>query len=539
MTLSPQFRLIGEQSPYRSFAEALAALFETEPPVCPLRLGSGGPWPRDRRPVPAFVASILLHVACAFFLYNVPLAWLVRRISGYPIPPEPEHHYSVVIYHLQSSNLADYLPLDLSPGTGGTPGRGAPRLGKAMRGSSRLDPRVSIVSNPKTPDNFHQTILQPSLPPNLRITQDFPLPDLVIKSSLPAIEPPMPPPPPKASAIIQPPIMPAISNRLPVRPTSRLIVPALADLVPPLVQSPALPTPLPPPQPDQPAPAVKQTVATATSPPGELLSLSVNPTLLKALLILPAGNREGAFSISSAGNQEGSPGGTTSGNQKAGTAGGGSAGDLSINRGPGISGGTGGSGPSGSATASISGGPEGSRALSAGSLTPLNAEALVYPVDSRLRLRGAALVVSTGPGGGGGLDVYGILHGQRIYTVYLVMAPRNWILQFCVPEADPPSEHPARLVRLQLEPPLTPPTAVDKFDFRRPALLGDKARGMIILHGLIEKNGVVAKLRIVRGVEALADQAALAALARWKFSPALRGGTPVAVEILVGIPARP
>ena len=59
---------------------------------------------------------------------------------------------------------------------------------------------------------------------------------------------------------------------------------------------------------------------------------------------------------------------------------------------------------------------------------------------------------------------------------------------------------------------------------------------MIVLHGIIDKDGAVQKLNIYQGVKNLADQAALAAFDRWKFKPALENGKPIAVEILVGIP---
>jgi TonB family protein len=85
---------------------------------------------------------------------------------------------------------------------------------------------------------------------------------------------------------------------------------------------------------------------------------------------------------------------------------------------------------------------------------------------------------------------------------------------------------------------LVPPDAEKQFDFRRPPVPPDKADEFIILRGVIREDGSVDKLRLLRGVVPLADQAALAAFARWKFRPALRQGKPVAVEILVGVPAQ-
>jgi len=57
------------------------------------------------------------------------------------------------------------------------------------------------------------------------------------------------------------------------------------------------------------------------------------------------------------------------------------------------------------------------------------------------------------------------------------------------------------------------------------------------LHGHIREDGSVENLEILQGVEPTINEAARAAFARWKFSPALQAGNPVAVEILVGVPA--
>ena len=59
---------------------------------------------------------------------------------------------------------------------------------------------------------------------------------------------------------------------------------------------------------------------------------------------------------------------------------------------------------------------------------------------------------------------------------------------------------------------------------------------MIVLHGVIHEDGSVSDLVVVQGLDPVSDAAAYAAFSRWKFKPALRAGTPVSVEILVGIP---
>jgi hypothetical protein len=154
-----------------------------------------------------------------------------------------------------------------------------------------------------------------------------------------------------------------------------------------------------------------------------------------------------------------------------------------------------------------------------------------------LKLRAPSVVVSSGPGGGGGLRVYGVLHAEKIYTIYLPMPGKNWILQYCAHD-NPPNPAPAsRVVQIRLQPLLAPPKVVDQFDFHRPPMTQGPPDAMIILHGLIRADGAVGNLEVLRGLEPAINAAALAAFARWKFAPALRAGSPLDVEILVGVPA--
>jgi hypothetical protein len=173
----------------------------------------------------------------------------------------------------------------------------------------------------------------------------------------------------------------------------------------------------------------------------------------------------------------------------------------------------------------------------AGTLAPLKAEDLVYAVNPDTpKTRAPNVVVSSGSWGGGGLRIYGVLHSDRIYTIYFSMPGRNWILQYCTHGSAPQVDSASREVRIRTQPPLTPPAAIDKFDFHRPGEQQDSAHTLIILHGIIHEDGSVSDLVVLQGVDSISDAAACAAFSRWKFKPALRSGTPVALEILVGIP---
>jgi len=148
------------------------------------------------------------------------------------------------------------------------------------------------------------------------------------------------------------------------------------------------------------------------------------------------------------------------------------------------------------------------------------------------------MLVTSGPAGGGGLSVYGVLHGGRIYTIYLPMPGKHWILQYCQSaKSTDDRSGAARNVQVRLDPVLVPPSVEEQFDFHRPALPKDKLAEMIVLHGMIREDGSVAELKVLKGLQDLADQAAMAAFLRWKFRPALLEGGAVAVEVLVGIPA--
>ncbi|MGH9787793.1 MAG: energy transducer TonB [Candidatus Acidiferrales bacterium] len=164
------------------------------------------------------------------------------------------------------------------------------------------------------------------------------------------------------------------------------------------------------------------------------------------------------------------------------------------------------------------------------------ANKLVYPVGKFPRLRRRTLTVTTGPTGGGGLRVYGVLHGGKIYSVYLPMPGKSWVLQYCIASQDGSRSARSRTVAARLDHGLVPPSPREQFDFRRPPVPADKADELIVLHGTIREDGSIGDLRVLRGVDPVADEAALAAFSQWKFDPALRDGKPVLLNILVGVP---
>ena len=61
----------------------------------------------------------------------------------------------------------------------------------------------------------------------------------------------------------------------------------------------------------------------------------------------------------------------------------------------------------------------------------------------------------------------------------------------------------------------------------------DKVSGVVLVGMTIGTDGVPSGLHIVKGLRADMDQSSLDALKDWKYSPAMRGGVPVATEITV------
>jgi hypothetical protein len=242
----------------------------------------------------------------------------------------------------------------------------------------------------------------------------------------------------------------------------------------------------------------------------------------------------GEFSVSPAGGRPGSPGGSLAGAKNTGSSGSGPGGDESTGVGLGHDGGGGGNTAAAGRITVAGSATTGNGPLS---LDPVGAARMVYPVSSATVPRRNALVVSAGPRGGGGLQVYGALPCGKIYTVFLPMPGGAWTLQFC--RAGEGTNSDVRSTTVRLEPTLVPPDPELKFDFERLPVPPEKAHKMIILKGTLRENGSVGQLQVFQGVTPQMDEAARVAFSRWTFKPAISGGNPLPIEILVGIPLGP
>jgi len=536
-----------QASPNKALGDALAALdtlaaLSSKTAAAPVprpKVKRAPPVPRERTRTSAFFTSALLHFAVIFFILHVPFSFFVHHheTNSLKLPQ--------IVYEFHEIELPKDLPALKPPGPGGKPGKGTHPDEAPARGSLAYHPKVTVVSNPPNPDNNVQTIIQPSVPHDVKININLKLPNIIMGGVLPSQTPPPPTPPPPMKLSV-----PSTLHSLTV-PQVAVVSPTPPDLIIPASSTPNLP-PIPMPQPPPPplvpklaqstpvSPVIPNTVgmaAVANGSSSRLLVLSLNPGPPSSSISIPAGNRYGAFSISPAGTQPGSPSGVNGGTLNGGEGGPGSGGDNSTGVGSGNHGGGGNGGGKSDLAVSTSGTATSGGSGMGGSLAAAAAAKLVYPILRPPPKNRFAMVVTAGPVGGGGLHVYGVLTGGKVYTVFLPMPNRNWILQYCVLDGaggEKTNENPQVNVVLNFG--LIPPDVEKRFDFHRPTLPADEKKSMIVLHGVIDKDGSVDKLKIYQGVQNIADQAALAAFDRWKFKPALENGKPIAVEILVGIP---
>jgi hypothetical protein len=484
----------------------------------------------------SLTASFLLHCAFVALLIYLPQA-LPAKAMAYDSPPVRTEK---IYYRVPLLDAKQTLPRIAPAGPGARPGVGEKPEQIPALGSTASQGNLTIVSKPATPDNNRQTIYQRSSPPDLRIPVEVKLPNMVLGEPSTTLKSPVKVDPNTAR--------PTQTNRQFAAEAAPNVAPEnkspLVTYLDPSASQPKLAIPV--------AGAAKPTVKTgnggATGAPNggvaapgdgtDLLIVGVDPAPAGSVVALGPGNRWGEFSIAPPGGQPGSPGGSPDGVAGGGSGGHGTGGDGSTGVGPGGGGGGGGnSGTTGPVSISGNGGNEAHGALPSALIA-----AMVYPVPSAIlaKLRKNSLVVSAGPIGGGGLGVYRALNCGKIYTVFLPMPGKNWTMQYCQ-KADNPADATVekRSTVIHMESPIVPPEpdADSRFDFQRMPVPLDKGSKLIVLKGALLADGSVADLRIFQGVVPTMDEAARLAFGKWKFKAPMRDGKPIAVDILVGIPA--
>ena len=536
-----------------------------------------------RMPRAGLANSFLIHCLIVAGLLYLP----------YAIPTEAPNiatllaTHDVIYYPVPTPQVARMLPRVAPRGPGGRPGSGSIAEAPPAPGKTKSQGDLTVISRPLHPDNFHQTIIQPSSPPDVRIPTDQKLPNI----ALGIVDAPKKP---KASVdlTIKKPTQEnaklSVDTAVPVAETNSQY--SMMTALQPTNPQPKLPIPigaLSKPTQDntrfnvdttvpvagtnsqysavtslQPANAqpkmpiqggalskpnrraMENTGAAASEIPDvgipgqgkSVLVIGVDPAGMGAQLAVPPGNRAGDFSIAPGPGESGSPGGGRGGSPGGGSGGSGRAGDASVGLGAGREGGGGGKDAL-PGTLSIKGGGNGTGGNLA--LDPRIVAGTVYPVPWTVNLRKNRMIVSAGPMGGGGLNVYGTLTCGKIYTIFLPMNDEGWTMQYCQKPGPDVNPNPApQSTVIQLEAGIVPPEPdmASRYDFQRVSVPPGKENKLIVLKGTLQEDGNIDGLEVYQGVVPQMDEAARLAFSRWKFRPAMRAGKPIALEILVGIP---
>lgn len=470
--------------------------------------------------------SVLLHCSAVALLVYLPQA-IPASASVVEAESAPTH-VQMIYYRIpldESSKLPRITP---KPATtppavrNNTISVHLPALASTVQ-----HPNITIVSSPAHPDNFRQTIYQPTSPPDLRIVTDQKLPNIVMGQDPHSLNAPLDPTlahPSEASRQLSNAAAPSVQDTSKQQMMAFLKTSDSPQLTIPVSGGGA---------PIQRAARTDDASGAKSADSAGLILLGIDPAAAKDQFSLPAGNRFGQFSIAPPPASNGSPDGDPHAEpSKVTSVAAPSAKATAPNP-------TGAAGTSSATERSMSiAGPNAGG--EGGALDPTLPVNMIYPVAAPpLNIRRNTMVISAGPMGGGGLSVYGALQCGKIYSVFLPMPGRNWSMQYCDSSAKPSTvSSEGYTTVLKLDNPLAPPDVdmTHRFDFKRIPLPVDKAHRSIILKGVISTTGTVQNLAVYQGVQPQMDDAAKLAFSRWHFRPATRDGKPVAVEILVGIP---
>jgi TonB family protein len=420
-----------------------------------------------------------------------------------------------------------------------------------VRLPQRADPAFApqpIISVPPEPDNRRQTIVTP---PKIKLDHDVPLPNVVawgpaqpavplaatsktIDSRLPTL--------PTAVVAPAPDMNTARSSRNVHMPTPAVVEPpprvetasirkvgdiniGHAQVVAPAPQLPvgeqralatlaqgqlgaANPTVVAPP-PSIPGQAV-------SGAGGRMIALNVNPAAPTAPVEVPTGNRRGMF----AATPEGKPGATgtpeIAGGGKATNDSGNGAASNANGIPPGL---FVGAGPKSEGTVTVAGAGKAASGdvASAGLSRSSTSRKIASEISPDSQTEAERKVFA----------------GRRSYAMTLNMPNLNsaggsWVMHFVEQKED---EKKGELVA-----PVATRTADPGYPLE---LMRQNVRGTVILSAVINADGSVGEVQVLNSIDDRLDEYASNALSRWRFLPALKNGSPVALQAVVMIPFRP
>ncbi len=96
-----------------------------------------------------------------------------------------------------------------------------------------------------------------------------------------------------------------------------------------------------------------------------------------------------------------------------------------------------------------------------------------------------------------------------------------------VPEPPPPPPPPAPAARdpVRIGGDIQPPALVHRVEpIYPPAAVAARLQGIVILEALVDREGLVTDVKVLRSAGSILDRQALAAVRQWRYSPLLRNG---------------
>jgi hypothetical protein len=548
-------------------------------------------WNRRYIPSRGLAYSFVVH-EIAFFAC-IAVSFLTTTPRVFVLTPEQEIHSAEVLY-LPTTGGGDSGG---NEGKKGREGEGKPASGAKREGVTFKGPQY-IRSDYPDPDNNLQTILQPELtnPPKLNFPlqvpnvvmvkrpkpQEIAPPKLRVKTALKDVPLPTPAEKPVLKAEAELISTPLHSDTVPLLPLPEM-QPITRNAAPPekLIVTPEEKRVAPP-------------VVTADASMGEQSLAVLNAVRINMpKLAIPPGEKHASFEVSPTGTatthsgatRGGVPGGKTgagsgdgSGTAKAGVGGGGSGsgkagaggGKSGTGTGSGGSGNGPGSGSAGSGSGATGHGGNGSghgsgsghgNGSGSGSGSGSGPGDGPFPGIQVIGGEGSGMVggsasapkpdpkphnydftIIASGGSGGGLKDFGVFHNEAVYTVYIDVsdiAPTSeaWVLQYADSGSGPRTAEFTLGGNGTISAPqamLEPPYALVK---KLPEKLDPPSNtAMTVVTGIISRDGKFQNARVLQAPSQEFGQQWADTLTTWSFRPASKGGAPVAVRVLIGIP---
>ncbi len=518
-----------------------------------------------------FVESYGYHFLLVVLIYFFSTSYLFNHPVELQSPFE-----NTTIEHYP---LSEYLPpLNTGPRGEARPRKGEPKLA-----------RQEILSVPANPDNNHQTIVTP---PQVKLTHDVPLPNIVAWTAIPGQ--PIAASSRQLSQLKMPQFVPQVveptadisklKSKTQVTLTQQSVVEPTADLskmksklnMPVLAQPSVVEPPLSPDQlklkrgeinmaqmsPQVEAPKLPVPVQRAAGvgdsagadaagkgvPPqpslqglqsskgqGQIIALGLNPDV-RGPVELPSGNRSGEFHASPGGkadapgtpNISGTPGATNGG------AGGGKGNGSGNGNGNGSApaGISVGAAPPGVATGAVAGTP--GKSIS-DAQKEANRKLIAAAMNPSLPSVSRPPVAAPPPTMSDNDDdaverrVFG---SKKYYSLVLNMPNLTSATGSWIVRF-------AELKQSDNKVAIAAPVALSKVDPAYPAeAMRDNVEGTVTLYAVIHTDGSVSGIKVLDSVDPRLDEAAVRALSRWLFRPGTKAGEPVELEAVVQIPFR-